>query len=166
MSSTTTSEKLMSCAGCGATVYPEHLDRHMAGYWSGQLFCSYCLADKKGGGAPPPIPEELTTFPLEEAESASAPAATAPVAAPEPPPTPTPAAAPALRRPPRPGASGATRLRIFHSKLSDGAVGHLDHQINEWLDQNPDVEIKFANTTVGVWEGKHAEPNLILALFY
>ena len=73
---------------------------------------------------------------------------------------------PASRRAPCADAAGATRMRIFHAKLSDGAVGHLDHQINDWLDQNPEIEIKFANTTVGVWEGKHAEPNLILTLFY
>ena len=165
MSATTTSEPLMSCAGCGATVYPEHLDRHAAGYWAGQLFCSYCLADKKSGGAQPPIPDEVTTFPLEEAESPPASAA-APAPAPEPAPASTPAVIPASRRSSRPGVAGATRLRIFHAKLSDGAVAHLDHQINDWLDQTPDVEIKFATTTVGVWEGKHAEPNLIMTLFY
>jgi hypothetical protein len=164
MSTTPASDVLMSCSGCGATVYPEHLERHMAGYWSGRLYCSHCLAEKKTGTpAPPPIPDELTTFPLEEVASAPAGAAPAPppVESREPA---TPAPVAALRRASRTG--GATRMRIFHSKLSDGAVGHMDHQINEWLDQNPDVEIKFANSTVGVWEGKHAEPNLILALFY
>lgn len=166
MSTATTSEGLMSCSGCGATVYPEHLDRHMAGYWSGKLYCSYCLVEKQGGGAappqPPPIPDELTSFPLEEAESvpetAKAPAITAP-----PPPL---AAAPTIHRPPRTGSSGATRMRIFHARLSDGAVSHLDQQINDWLDQNPEIEIKFSNSTVGTWEGKHPEPNLILTLFY
>jgi hypothetical protein len=154
----------MSCTGCGATVYPEHLERQMAGYWSGALYCKYCLADKKAGTAPPPVPEELAAFPLEEVAPAAAAAAPAP--APHPAEAAAPTVIPASRREPRPGSVGATRMRIFHSKLSDGAVAHMDHQINDWLDQNPDVEIKFANTTVGVWEGKHAEPNLVMALFY
>lgn len=162
MSTTSASETLMSCAACGATIYPEHLNRQQAGYWSGALYCSFCLMDKKSGsGAAPAIPDELTTFPLEEtAPATAAPAANAPA------PPPTPVVIPGKRRPPRPDAKGATRMRIFHAKLSDGAVAHLDQQINDWLDQNPEVEIKFANTTVGTWEGKHAEPNLIVTLFY
>jgi hypothetical protein len=164
MSTMPASETLLSCSGCGATVYPEHLERHMAGYWAGTLYCKLCLTQKKSGTAPPPIPEELTSFPLEEvvAESANA---VAP-AAPEPPKPAVPTVAPMTRRAPRPGSDGATRVHIFHARLSDGAVAHLDHQINDWLDQNPDVEVKFANTTVGTWEGKHPEPNLIMALFY
>ncbi|GAG30077.1 unnamed protein product, partial [marine sediment metagenome] len=65
----------------------------------------------------------------------------------------------------RPG-RGARRVRTFHSKLSEGAVRHLDEQVNAWLESHPEIEIKFANTTVGVWEAKHAEPNLILMVFY
>jgi hypothetical protein len=165
MSTIPSSDVLMSCSGCKATIYPEHLERHVAGYLSGQLYCSYCLAEKKAGTAAPPVTDELASFPLEDVAPAPASAA-GPAPAPEPAEPATPPVVPAARRAPRPDAVGATRMRIFHSKLSDGAVGHLDHQINDWLDQNPDVEIKFANTTVGVWEGKHPEPNLILALFY
>lgn len=158
--SSTSAETMLSCSACGATIYPEHLERHQAGYWSGALYCCCCLNEKKAGsGAPVPIPDELTTFPLEDVEPGAAPmAAPAPAA--------VPAATPSGRRAPRPGAQGATRVRIFHSKLSDGAVAHLDQQINDWLDQNPDVEVKFADTTVGTWEGKHPEPNLIVTLFY
>lgn len=164
MSTMPASEALLSCSGCGATVYPEHLERHMAGYWAGALYCKHCLADKKAGPTPPPIPDELTSFPLEEVANEAT--ASTPTPPPEPPKPTEPAVVSTARRPPRPGTAGATRMRIFHSKLSDGAVTHLDHQINEWLDQNPDVEVKFANTTVGVWEGKHPEPNLIMTLFY
>ena len=63
-------------------------------------------------------------------------------------------------------AGPATRIRTFHAKLSEGAILHLDQQVNSWLDGHPDLEIKFASTTVGTWEGKHPEPNLILTIFY
>lgn len=151
-------ETVMSCAACGASIYPEHLDRHLAGYWAGALYCSVCLVEKKnGGGATPAAPDAPSSLPLEEA--GPGPAAVAPLA-------PAPAPAGSELRPPRPGAKGASRMRIFHARLSDGAIAHLDQQVNDWLEQNPDVEIKFANTAVGTWEGKHPEPNLILALFY
>ena len=42
----------------------------------------------------------------------------------------------------------------------------MEEQINSWLDDNPDISIKFAETTVGTWEGKHSEPNLIMTVFY
>ena len=61
---------------------------------------------------------------------------------------------------------GATRIRIFHSKLSDSGLLYIEEQINEWLDANPDVEIKFTSSTVGVLEGKRAEPNLIMSVWY
>lgn len=161
MSATQSTETVLSCAGCGATIYQEHLDRHLADHWAGSLYCAVCLAEKKGGGARPAPPqgEALETFTLEDAP-AGAPAM--------PPPAPAPVAAPlqVQRRPPRAGAQGATRMRIFHAKLSEGAVAHMDQQINDWLDHHPEIEIKFANTTVGVWEGKHPEPNLIISVYY
>ena len=70
------------------------------------------------------------------------------------------------KRPLNQSGQGATRLRIFHSKISNGAVRHLEKTVNQWLDNNPEIEIKFSTTTVGTWEGKHAEPNLILTIFY
>jgi len=70
------------------------------------------------------------------------------------------------RRPLNPAGRGATRVRTFHSKLADGPMGHLDDIINSWLDEHPEVEIKFATTTVGVWEGKHAEPHYIVTVYY
>ncbi|GMV98211.1 MAG: hypothetical protein HRF43_14020 [Phycisphaerae bacterium] len=159
MSSARPSETLLNCAGCGATIYPEHLDRHLAGYWAGSLYCSCCLAEKRDGkpAAPPAAESGLT---LEEA----------PAEGQETPP-PSAASGPVghhhhHRLPPRPDAKGATRMRIFHSRLSEGAVGHLDMQINEWLERHPEIELKFAHTTVGTWEGKHAEPNLIITVFY
>lgn len=162
MSASPIPETLLSCAGCGATVYPEHLDRHMAGYWAGALYCGCCLTEKKEGKPAAPPPAQEAGFPLEDApvDHATTPAPAVPAAG-----------APhshghGHRLPPRPDAKGATRVRIFHARLSEGAVNHLDMQINEWLERHPEIEIKFANTTVGTWEGKHAEPNLIVTVFY
>jgi hypothetical protein len=56
---------------------------------------------------------------------------------------------------------GATHVRSFHSKLTDDALGYVDKQINAWLDENPDIEVKFATTTIGTFTGKVKEPHLI-----
>ncbi len=61
---------------------------------------------------------------------------------------------------------GAIRCRIFHAKLNDGALQFLQDQINNWIDQNPEVDIKHLNTNVGVVEGKSSEPHLVITLFY
>ncbi|HUW84306.1 MAG TPA: hypothetical protein VMZ31_16085 [Phycisphaerae bacterium] len=62
--------------------------------------------------------------------------------------------------------AAATRCRAFHAKLSDAAVAYMNNQINEWVDSDPEIEIKFATSTIGVFEGKHAEQNLIITIFY
>ena len=62
--------------------------------------------------------------------------------------------------------TGATRVRVFHSKMSDAAIRHLEDAVNEWLDSDPQIEVKHITTTVGVWEGKHPDPNFILTVFY
>ena len=69
-------------------------------------------------------------------------------------------------RPLKSGGIGATRVRTFHAKLADTAMSYLEGQINDWLDKNPDVEVKFSNTTVGVVEGKRSEPHLIITVWY
>lgn len=44
--------------------------------------------------------------------------------------------------------SGAVRVRSFHGKLSGQGMEYLDNAINEWLDQHPEVEVKFVTSTV------------------
>lgn len=61
---------------------------------------------------------------------------------------------------------GAIRVKSFHGKYSDSGLQYLDDAINEWLDANPEVEIKFVTPTVGVFEGKIREPALVLNLWY
>lgn len=62
--------------------------------------------------------------------------------------------------------TGAIRVKSFHGKYSDSGLQYLDDAINEWLDANPEVEIKFVTPTVGVFEGKIREPALVLNLWY
>ncbi len=71
-----------------------------------------------------------------------------------------------FRRPLNLTGRGATRVRTFHTKLSDTAMSYLDGLINDWLDEHPDIEVKFSNTTVGVVEGKRAEQHLIITVWY
>lgn len=62
---------------------------------------------------------------------------------------------------------GATRCRVFHSRLNDGAMSYMENQINEWADANPDIVIKFMSTTIGMFEGKQQrEPHIIITVFY
>lgn len=62
---------------------------------------------------------------------------------------------------------GATRCRTFHARMSTGALQNMDHQINEWLDTHPEIHIKSAASTVGVFEAKiSSEEHLVLTLFY
>jgi len=70
------------------------------------------------------------------------------------------------RRPLLVGSPHATRCRAFHGKLSEAGLAHLSEQINEWVDAHDDVEIKFATSSVGVIEGKHAEQHLVVTIFY
>lgn len=154
-------DNYMNCDQCGATIYREHMDRGLAGRWSGQLLCPHCLGERRG-------PADLEH--LSRADEAD--------------PHPTPSAGKSatgftgfgavgsdpelcpFQRPLRNTGQGASRLRIFHCKLSEGPVLNLNQQINEWLDAHPDVEVKFASTTIGTWEGKHSEQHLILTLYY
>ncbi len=62
--------------------------------------------------------------------------------------------------------TGACRVRSFHGRLSSQGLEYMDNQINEWLDHNPDVEVKFVSSVVGVFEGKMREPAIILNLWY
>jgi len=61
---------------------------------------------------------------------------------------------------------GAIRMKSFHGKYSDSGLQYLDDAVNEWLDANPEIEVKFVTPTVGVFEGKIREPALVLNLWY
>ncbi len=62
--------------------------------------------------------------------------------------------------------TGAVRVRTFHGRLSDQGLEYLDNAINEWMDNTPNIEIKFVTSTVGLYDGKIKEPALILNIWY
>ena len=58
--------------------------------------------------------------------------------------------------------AGAIHVKSFHCKLTGDSLAFLDRQINEWLDDHPQYEVKMVTTSVGEWTGKLKEPNLIV----
>ncbi len=152
-------ESIQTCEQCGATIYPEHLRDHAADRWNGRLLCPHCLRESKGSDEPLRVPELLIADPQHGTSAVS---------------TARPSSAPGgaaaersnLKRKLEPGAPVATRCRTFHAKLTDAAFGHMNEQINEWVDAHADISIKFATSAVGVVEGKHPDPHLIVTVFY
>lgn len=70
-----------------------------------------------------------------------------------------------LTRPINLTGTGATRCRLFHSKVTVAAMEYMVAQINEWLDRDK-VEIKYSTQVVGVLEGKNPEPNVITTVWF
>jgi hypothetical protein len=62
--------------------------------------------------------------------------------------------------------TGSIRVRSFHGKLSEQGMDFMDNQINEWLDNHPEIEIKFVTSAIGTFEGKIREPALVLNVWY
>jgi hypothetical protein len=159
------------CGECGATIYREHLDSGIARYEGSKLLCSFCVAEfeKAHDASGTQTGMGLDTISLQDDDDDT---------------TPEPAKTKfrvsnvgllgesgawtesRFKRSLDPVSAGATRCRTFHSKLNEGSIDFMTRQINDWLDANEQIVIKFAASTIGVFEGKHAEPNLILTLFY
>ena len=70
------------------------------------------------------------------------------------------------KRQPATTGQGACRCRSFHGRLSGQGLEYMDNQINEWLDQHPEVEVKFVTSTVGLFEGKIREQAIVMTLWY
>jgi len=66
------------------------------------------------------------------------------------------------RRTPNTTGQGATHVRTFISKLRPGAIDLLDQQVNQWLDEHPDYEVKLVTTTIGELSDKVKEPALFM----
>ena len=60
---------------------------------------------------------------------------------------------------------GATRCRIFHSKIAAGSLDYMEGQVNEWLD-GENIEVKHVGHVIGTMEGKTPEPNVIVIIWY
>jgi len=61
--------------------------------------------------------------------------------------------------------TGATRCRIFRSKIAEASLDYMEHQINEWIDGDQ-IEVKHVGHVIGTMEGKRPEPNVIVVVWY
>ncbi len=164
-------EQHSTCSECGATIYREHLDSGIARYEGNKLLCSFCVAeyekqhDVSGSNvdaALDPISlqdddEDLTPEPAQSKFKISTAALLGEGGA---------WTESRFKRRLNPDSPGASRCRSFHSKLNESSIDFMTKQINDWLDSNDQIVVKFATSTIGIFEGKHAEPNLIVTLFY
>lgn len=53
------------------------------------------------------------------------------------------------KRPLHANGTGATHVRTFTGKLNAAGLDYMDRYINEWLDNHPSAEVKFATMSVG-----------------
>jgi hypothetical protein len=61
---------------------------------------------------------------------------------------------------------GPARVKSFHCKLSDQGLEYMDNAICEWLDANPEIDVKFVNSTIGLFDGKFKDLAMILNVWY
>jgi hypothetical protein len=61
--------------------------------------------------------------------------------------------------------TGAVRCHIFHCKVAESSMEHMENQINVWLDDE-NIDVKHIGHLVGALEGKHTEPNIIVVIWY
>ena len=62
--------------------------------------------------------------------------------------------------------NGAVRVRTFHAKLSDQGMEFLDDSINHFIDEHPEVHVKFVTTSIGMFDGKFKDMALIVNVWY
>jgi hypothetical protein len=70
-----------------------------------------------------------------------------------------------FNRPMNNDGSGATRFRMFHSKISLAPLQNMENHINEWIDSDQ-IEVKHVGHLIGTMEGKRPEPNLLVMVWY
>ena len=70
-----------------------------------------------------------------------------------------------FRRPMNDTGHGVTRCRIFHCKIADTSLTHMETEINDWADSEQ-IDIKHVGHVVGTLEGKHADPNIVVLVWY
>ena len=71
----------------------------------------------------------------------------------------------AFKRPLNLTGTGATRCRIFRSKIAQASLDFMEHQVNEWID-GEEIEVKHVGHVIGTMEGKRPEPNVIVIVWY
>jgi hypothetical protein len=162
---------IKTCDECGAAVYPDHIEHGRAGKIDGKLLCPICYREHSKKGQAPEADEPIALIdegemPAAEEEAEAKPRITAfgedsvfgqMIMYDE----------SKFARPLNTSGRGAVRCRTFHTKLTDAAISYMDSMINQWTDKNPQIEIKYASSTIGMFEGKQRqEPHLILTIFY
>ena len=60
---------------------------------------------------------------------------------------------------------GASHVRTFVAKLRLDAVENLDSQVNAWLDEHPEFDVKFVSTSVGPLIGKTTENAMFITVW-
>jgi len=70
------------------------------------------------------------------------------------------------KRQPTKGGMGACRVRTFHGKFSDQGLEYIDEAINRWLDDHPEIDIKFVTTNVGMFDGKIKDIAIVINVWY
>ncbi len=60
---------------------------------------------------------------------------------------------------------GATRCKVYFSKIAPPSLEFMENQINQWLDSEQ-IEVKQVSQVIGVMEGKTPQPNLIVMVWY
>jgi hypothetical protein len=70
-----------------------------------------------------------------------------------------------LKRQTNADGTGATRCRVFNSKVTVAALQHMENQINEWMEGST-FEIKHVGHVIGTMEGKTAEQNMIVMVWF
>ncbi len=163
-----TEETTSTCEECGASIYQEHLEAGKAVFVAGKLMCPHCVKehhDLHAVGSAEASDDLLEPIAVDAEKEGSMSGSRIQAFGDD-----------VLgggkwddskyKRPLEPDKPGGTRCRIFHSKLNDGAIAFMSEQINDWLDASAGIYVKTSTSTIGVFEGKHADPNLIVTLFY
>ncbi|HVP09605.1 MAG TPA: hypothetical protein VMV94_00265 [Phycisphaerae bacterium] len=175
-----------TCQGCNAEITAEQIAQRQAGLVQGVLLCPNCVAEKrraamqqaaaakKAAPAANPAPR-ATAAPVDEADIA--------ISLIDDDEMPTSQSREIrsfakgstlggkhhddkLTRPLGGPRDAASRIRTFHSKLTDAGLANMDDTINEWLDSHPEIFIKTVTSSIGIFESKTKEPHLFVCVFY
>jgi hypothetical protein len=169
-------EKTRTCKKCGRTILPEQLKNHTAARYKGHLLCPDCVQELKTrlaaaqkaeeGAGGPPDPDDAPIALVGEDELSGPDGAGAELHGFSGAEMTAQRTEERYRRPLLKDSPCATRCRTFHCKMTDASFKNLNEQINEWIDASDEIEIKFAVSNIGVVEGKHADPHLVITVFY
>jgi len=70
-----------------------------------------------------------------------------------------------FKRPLQTTGTGATRCRVFRSKISVPALEGVQESINTWLDSDA-IDVKHVGHVIGTMHGKTDEDNFIIMVWY